>query len=108
MGKIILSEMALAKIAGLSAMESYGVVGFVPANFGRRVVSLLTGENILKGVVVKIDGKKVSVYLYVIVQGGIKVSEVAKTIMSQVSYTLKNLAGIDDIEVNVIVKGVRR
>ncbi|MGB9694932.1 MAG: Asp23/Gls24 family envelope stress response protein [Caldisericaceae bacterium] len=108
MGKIILSERAVAKIAALSAMESYGVVGFVPASFGKKVLSVLTGEDILQGVAVKINGKKVVVHLYVIVQAGIKVSEVAKTIISQVSYSFKNLVGLDDVEVDVVIKGVRR
>lgn len=108
MGQIILSERAIAKIAALSGMESYGVVGFVPASFGRRVISLLTHENILRGVVVQINGKKVIVTLYVVVQAGLRVSEVAKTIISQVSYTFKNLAGLNDVEVNVIIKGIRR
>ncbi len=108
MGKIIVSGKALAKIAAASAMECYGVVGFVPASLNRRFFSLLNKERILQGVIVKIDGRKVGVYLHVVIQGGVKVSEVAKTIISQVSYTFKNITSIEGVDVSVIIKGVKR
>jgi uncharacterized alkaline shock family protein YloU len=108
MGKIIISQNAISKLAALAAMECYGVVGLVPARLGDRFLSILGKENLSRGVDVKIDGKNVNVDLYVILQGGVKVSEVANTIISQVSYKLKKLTGIENIDVNVIIKGVRR
>jgi uncharacterized alkaline shock family protein YloU len=108
MGKIIISENAMSKLAALAAMECYGVVGLVPARLGDRFLSLLGKENLARGVNVKIDERSVVIDLYVILQGGVKVSEVANTIISQVSYKMKKLTGLKQIDVNVIVKGVRR
>lgn len=108
MGKIIISENAMSKLAALAAMECYGVVGLVPAGLGDRFLSLLGKENLARGVNVKIDERSVVIDLYVILQGGVKVSEVANTIISQVSYKMKKLTGLKQIDVNVIVKGVRR
>lgn len=108
MGKIIISQNAIAKIAGLSAMESYGVVGLVPYKFKDKIRYLLDKKAIDKGVDVKVDGRNVEIDLYVVIQGGTKVSEIAKTIISQVSYRVKSLTGIENVEVNVIVKGVKR
>jgi uncharacterized alkaline shock family protein YloU len=108
MGRIIISENAMSKLAALAAMECYGVVGLVPARLGDRFLSLLGKENLARGVNVKIDERSVVIDLYVILQGGVKVSEVANTIISQVSYKMKKLTGLKQIDVNVIVKGVRR
>lgn len=108
MGKIIISENAISKLAALAAMECYGVVGLVPARMGDRFLSLLGKENLSRGVDVKINGKNVTINLYVILQGGVRVSEVANTIISQVSYKMKKLTSIKNIDVNVIVKGVKR
>ncbi|NCO27770.1 MAG: Asp23/Gls24 family envelope stress response protein [Caldiserica bacterium CG02_land_8_20_14_3_00_36_38] len=108
MGKIIISQNSISKLAALAVMECYGVVGLVPARLGDRFLSLLGKENLSRGVDVKIDGKNVTINLYVILQGGIKVSEVANTIISQVSYKMKKLTGIENIDVNVVVRGIRR
>jgi len=108
MGKIIISENAISKLTALAAMECYGVVGLVPARMGDRFLSLLGKENLSRGVDVKISGKNVTINLYVILQGGVRVSEVANTIISQVSYKMKKLTSIKNIDVNVIVKGVKR
>ncbi len=108
MGKIIISENAISKLAALAAMECYGVVGLVPARMGDRFLSLLGKENLSRGIDVKINGKNVTINLYVILQGGVRVSEVANTIISQVSYKMKKLTSIKNIDVNVIVKGVKR
>jgi uncharacterized alkaline shock family protein YloU len=108
MGKIIISENAISKLAALAAMECYGVVGLVPARIGDRFLSLLGKENLSRGVDIKINGKNVTINLYVILQGGVKVSEVANTIISQVSYKMKKLTSLKNVDVNVIVKGVKR
>ena len=108
MGKIIISENAISKLAALAAMECYGVVGLVPARMGDRFLSLLGKENLSRGIDVKINGKNITINLYVILQGGVRVSEVANTIISQVSYKMKKLTSIKNIDVNVIVKGVKR
>lgn len=108
MGKIIVSKNALAKLAALSTMECYGVVGLVPVSFTGRVLSLLGMPDLTKGIEVKISGNRVAFDVHVVLESGVKVSEVAKTIISQVQYKIKQLTGIKDIDVNVIIAGVRR
>ncbi len=108
MGKIIVSKNALAKLAALTTMECYGVVGLVPVSFTGKVLSLLGKPDLTKGINVEIKGKKVFFEIYVVIQSGVKVSEVAKTIINQVRYKLNKLTGIKDIEIKVIVSGVKR
>jgi uncharacterized alkaline shock family protein YloU len=108
MGKIIVSKNAIAKLATLATMECYGVVGLVPTTFTGKVLSLLGKAELTKAATVEIKGKKVKIDIYVVLQSGVKVSEVANTIISQVEYKLKKLTGLKDIDVNVIVAGIKR
>jgi len=108
MGKIIISENALAKLAALATTQCYGVVGLVPTSLGKRFRSLLSKDKLNKGVDVKIQGRHVSFTIYVVLQSGVKVSEVAATVVHQVSYKLKKITELKDIDVNVVVKSVKR
>ena len=108
MGKIIVSENALAKLAALTTMQCYGVVGLVPTGFRERFSSLLSKDKVSRGIEVEIQGRQVSFTVYVVLQSGVKVSEVASTIIRQVSYKLKKFTGLKDIDVNVVIKSVRR
>lgn len=108
MGKIVISQKSIAKIAGLATIESYGVVGLVPFSVKTRFLSLLDKKSLDRGVEVKIDGESVNIDLYVVIQGGTNILEVAKTIVSQVTYVVKKITSIDQIDVNVIVKGIKR
>ncbi len=108
MGKTIVSKNALAKLAALSTMECYGVVGLVPTTLTGKVLSLLGMEDLTKGINVKISGDHVLFEIHVVLESGVKVSEVAKTIISQVKYKLNKLTGIKNIDVDVVIAGVRR
>lgn len=108
MGKIVISQKAIAKIAGLATVESYGVVGLVPYNVKTKLLSLLEKNSLDRGVEVKIDGERVIIDLFVVIQGGTNILEVAKTIISQVTYVVKKITSINQIDVNVIVKGIKR
>ena len=107
-GNISISENVIAKIAGISAMECYGLVGMA----SRKVVQdgladLLGMENLTKGIEVEIKDDSVELVLCIIVEYGTNINEVAKNIIDRVTYTLKNDVGIRVESVNVNVKGVR-
>lgn len=106
-GKIIISEEVIATIAGVSAMECYGLVGMASRKVSDGIAELLGREALSKGVTVAIEGNQVYVDLHIIVGYGIRISEVANNVMAQVKYALENLLGLDVAKVNVIVQGVR-
>ncbi len=108
MRKIIVSKNALAKLVALTTMECYGVVGLVPVTLTDKVLSLLGKPDLTKGINVEIKGKSVSFEIFVVLQSGVKVSEVAKTIINQVKYKLNKLTGIKDINIEVVIAGVKR
>ncbi len=106
-GKITIVKEVIGKIAGLAAMECYGLVGMSSRNMQDGIADLLGLENMTKGLSVKIDEDKVVIELNIIVEYGINIHEVAQNIIDRVSYTLKDRVGIEVEKVNVNVQGVR-
>jgi len=106
-GAINIDESVLENIAGLSAMESYGLVGMSSRKTTDGLVELLKKENLSKGVKVHTDGDKIVVDLYIVVQFGTKISVVANNIIDKVKYNIENLTGLKVEKVNINVQGVR-
>mgnify|MGYP000871433402 CR=1 FL=1 len=96
LGNITVAKEVVEMIAGLAAMDCYGLVS-----------SILGIESIRKGVSVRSSEDGLVVDVYVIVGYGVKIKEVAYNIMQKVSYFLRNNAGLEVAIVNVNVKGVR-
>lgn len=107
LGKIEISESVVAMIAGMAATECYGLVGMASRNVQDGIAELLGRENLERGVDVRIADGAVDVSLHVIVEYGVKISEVANNIMEQVKYAIENSCGLEVKSVNVHVEGVR-
>ena len=60
-----------------------------------------------KGVEVSISEGRVIVNLYVIIEYGTRISEVARNIMSSVKFALESSLGVHVVQVNVTVQGIR-
>ena len=71
------------------------------------IAELLGLENISKGVEVKIDGEHVRINLFVIVEYGTRVTEVAKNVIDKVKYVVEAMTGLNVAEVKITVQGVR-
>ena len=106
-GKLVLSEEAIATIAGASATECYGVVGMAGRKMTDGLSELLGRENLAKGVSVSIDGDEVYIELFVIVGYGVKISEVARMIVDKVRYTVEGSTGLRVKKVTVNVESIR-
>ncbi|MBE6054921.1 MAG: Asp23/Gls24 family envelope stress response protein [Clostridium sartagoforme] len=107
LGNIHYSEEVLAKIVGLSTMECYGVVGMVSKNATEGLWELMRIENLSKGVKLKFDNDKLFVELYVMVEYGTKISEIANNIIQKVRYSVENFTGLKVSSVTVNVQAVR-
>jgi len=107
LGRIEISESVVAMIAGMAATECYGLVGMASRNVQDGIAELLGRENLERGVDVKISDGTVDVSLHVIVEYGVKISEVANNIMGQVKYAIESSCGLEVNSVNVHVEGVR-
>lgn len=107
LGDIKVSKDVIETIAGLAAMDCYGLVGMVPQNIQTGITNILGIESIRKGVEVKSVANGIEVNLFCIMGYGVKISEVAANVMQKVSYVLENNAGIPVARVNVNVRGVK-
>ncbi len=107
LGRLVLSEEAIATIAGAAATECYGVVGMAGRKMTDGIAELLGKENLSRGVSVSVEGDDVYVDLLIIVGYGVRISEVARMVVDKVRYTLENVTGLNVKKVTVNVQGVR-
>jgi uncharacterized alkaline shock family protein YloU len=107
LGEINVAEEVVETIAGLAAVDCYGLVGMVAHNIQSEISSILGRESIRKGVEVSGSTDGLTVDVHVIVGYGIKISQVAFNIMQKVKYVLENSAGLPVAAVNVNVRGVK-
>ncbi|MCI5727466.1 MAG: Asp23/Gls24 family envelope stress response protein [Clostridium sp.] len=105
-GSISYSNEVIGKLVGLSTMECYGVVGMVSKGSG--FWELMKMENLSKGVkVTLVDEYKLNIELFVMVQYGNKISEIASNIIQKVRYNIENYTGLKVSEITVNVQAVR-
>ncbi|MDD4569548.1 MAG: Asp23/Gls24 family envelope stress response protein [Tepidanaerobacteraceae bacterium] len=107
LGEIEISKEVIAILAGNAAMECYGLVGMASRKMSDGLTELLGRENLGKGVEVKISEDMFTVDLYIIVQYGTKIHEVANNVIDKVNFILKNTLGFSPDRTNVVVHGVR-
>jgi uncharacterized alkaline shock family protein YloU len=107
LGTVNVDKEVVQSIAGLAAMDCYGLVGMVAQDFHSGLSSILGRESVRKGVMVKKGENGLEVDLHVIVGYGIKIKEVGNNVMQKVHYELENIAGIPVATVNVNVRGVK-
>jgi len=106
-GKILIAQEVIETIAGLSAMECYGLVGMSSKNMQDGIADLLGWDNLSKGVSVDINEDEVTIELNIVVEYGTNIHEVANNIIERVKYTLKNRVGIKVDNIDINVQGVR-
>jgi uncharacterized alkaline shock family protein YloU len=108
LGVVDVSPEAIAMVAGIAALECFGVVGMASRSFQDGIAELFRGrDNLAKGIEVRIEEDQVIIALYVIVEYGIRINEVAKNVIENVKYAVENHLGLAVNKVNVIVQGVR-
>ena len=106
-GSIIIDDEVIAKTAGMAALDCYGVVGMASTNVKDGLVQLLLGDSLTKGIKVSSDGDAVSIEFHIIVEYGISISEVCKTIVETVRYKLESMTGVKVRKVGISVEGIR-
>ncbi len=107
LGRIEVKPHALASIAGLVVLESYGVVGMAPKDSREYVAALLPRAKFRRGVDVKCIEGQVVIDLYVIIEYGTRITQVAQGIKNRVKYVVERDTGLTVAQVNVHVQGLR-
>ena len=106
LGRIEVSPRVVASIVAHAANETYGVVGMAARGLRDGIAERLNRENAHRGVHVEVQPDGIVVELYVIMEYGTRISEVAHNLMSAVRYHLEKTLGLPVLAVNVNVQGI--
>jgi uncharacterized alkaline shock family protein YloU len=108
MGKIEVTARAVATVAAKTVFECYGVVGMTSKTLRDGLAVLLQQDNPHRGIGVHFVGRgRIVIDLYVVIEYGLRISEVAQNIMSRVKFAVEKSLGLPVVQVNVNVQGVR-
>ena len=103
-GEISISSDVFTNIAGAAATNCYGVKGMAMRSKTDGLVHLLRRESMGKGVKVTFhDDATVSIELHIIVDNGVNLMAVSRSIQSEGKYNVNRLTGIEVRSVTVCV-----
>ncbi len=104
-GQIKIADEVVGIIAGLAATDIEGVAG-MSGGFAGGISEMLGRKSLSKGVKVEVGEKEASIDLYIIVEYGAKIPEVAWDIQESVKNAVETMTGLDVMGVNIHVQGV--
>ncbi len=106
-GRIEVSPNVVARVASAELLETYGIVGLTNKNVFHSLADLLSKDKASKGVDVQMTPDGALLDLYVVVQYGTRISEVAARAISRLKYALEEKLGVPVKAINVHIQGVR-
>ena len=105
-GEVHISDEVVAIIAGLAASEVEGIAGMT-LGFVDGINQILGGnKKYSKGVKIELEGKRVTIDLYVNVKYGVRIPDIAWAAQNAVKSAVENMTGLDVIAVNINVQGI--
>lgn len=104
-GTIKISDDVVAVIAGLAATEVPGVAG-MSGGVVNGITEMLGRKNLSKGVKVQVNEKEAIVDLYIVVDYGVRIPEIAWNVQENVKKAIESMTGLKAAEVNIHVQGV--
>ena len=104
-GNIAISNDVIATISAIAAKSIEGVAGMMNSLTGG-FAELLGKKNPSKGVKVAINGRDVKIEMFVVVDYGVKIPDVAWEIQGKVKNEVEAMTGLNVVAVNVNIEGV--
>lgn len=102
---IKIAEEVVAKIAGIAAAEVKGVFG-MNGGLVEGFSEIFGKKSFSKGVKVQVTEKDATIDLYIIVEYGCRIPDIAWEIQNRVKTSVENMTGLKVLEVNIHVQGV--
>jgi uncharacterized alkaline shock family protein YloU len=106
-GHVEVTPQAVATIASRAIEQSYGVVGLASSYSRPGLAELLRRDEQQNGVQVTFTDDRIVIDLFVILEYGTRISEVAAMLMSSVKFAVESALEMPVVEVNVNVQGIR-
>jgi uncharacterized alkaline shock family protein YloU len=106
-GRVEVTPQAVATLASRAIEQSYGVVGLASRHSRPGLAELLRRDEQQNGVQVTFTDDRIVIDLFVILEYGTRISEVAYNLMSSVKFAVESALEMPVVEVNVNVQGIR-
>jgi len=106
LGKIEVLPNAIHTIAVQAISECYGVVGITAPRLHYGQPVMLGPGHLNQGVQVRIINDQIVLDVYVALEYGLRISEIALNIMSSVKFSVEKMLGVPVAQVNVNVQGL--
>ena len=103
-GELKINSDIFTTITGAAATNCYGVKGMAVRSKTDGLVHMLRRESMSKGVkVIYHEDGSVSIELHIIVDNGVNLIAVSRSIMSEVRYNVSRITGVEVKAVNVCI-----
>ena len=107
-GTVSLDENVVAQVAGMTALDCFGIVGMGIVSVKDGIVKQLKGNNITQGIHVTFDENgDIVVELHIVVAYGVSISTVCDNLISTVQYSIEEMTGMKVKAINIFVEGGR-
>ena len=103
LGEIQINPEVIAKYAGITAVECFGIVGMAAVSMKDGLVK----ESLTHGINVDIEENHIILDFHVIVAYGVSISAVADNLIENVKYKVEEFTGMEVDKINIFVEGVR-
>jgi uncharacterized alkaline shock family protein YloU len=107
-GAVALSDDALAQVVGHTVIECYGIVGMASKSLVHGVARMLGRESLTQGIEISREGDALAIDLFVILEYGLNLAEVAAAVRTRVAYQVEKLTRLTVAEVQIHIQGVKR
>lgn len=103
-GNISVSRKAIRSVAGIAALECYGVWGVGK----KRIVRNASNEFRRNGVRVWASKNKIGIYIDLIICFGVPVDAIIAATRNAIKYKVENFSGMEVLFVDIRVMGIRK
>ena len=99
-GGVQIADEVIAQIASTAVLEAEGVAGMAGA---LDIASRLSRKKPTKGITLKVENSVVQISVAIVVNGGVKIQEVAQDVQQKVKTAIETMTGftVEDVCVNV-------
>ncbi|GGB62120.1 Asp23/Gls24 family envelope stress response protein [Virgibacillus dakarensis] len=106
LGKVEIAPEVIEVITGIAASEVEGLSS-MRGNFASGVVERFGKKSHGKGVKVELTDAGILIDLYVVLNFGVSIPEVAQKLQTNIRQTVKNMTALEIAEINIHVVGVQ-
>ncbi|HHY77474.1 MAG TPA: Asp23/Gls24 family envelope stress response protein [Clostridiales bacterium] len=104
-GAVKIADDVVAIIAEIAAKEVKGIVG-MSGGIADSITEMLGKKSPSKGVKVEVGEEETAIDLYVIVEYGVRIPDVAWQVQENVKKAVETMTGLKVVEVNIHIQGV--